>query len=47
MATDQWEEAARVLQSVLDEPVGDEYLLMNAYSQENALQLLEEVNEHL
>ena len=47
MATDQWEDAARVLQSVLDEPVGDEYLLMNAYSQENALQLLEEVNEHL
>jgi len=47
MATDQWEEAARVLQSVLDEPVGDEYVLMNAYSQENALQLLEEVNEHL
>ncbi len=47
MATDQWEAAARILQSVLDEPVGELYPLMNAYSQENAGELLEEVNEHL
>lgn len=47
METDQWEEAARILQSVLDEPIGELYPLMNAYSQENARQLLEEVNEHL
>ncbi|MBN1858789.1 hypothetical protein JW848_06245 [Candidatus Bipolaricaulota bacterium] len=47
MATDQWESAARILQSVLDEPIGELYPLMNAYSQENARELLDEVNEHL
>lgn len=42
-----WEDAARVLQSVLDEPIGELYPLMNAYAQDRALDLLEEVNEHL
>jgi len=47
MPSDEWEAAARILQSVLDEPIGELYPLMNAYSQENARQLLEEVNENL
>jgi hypothetical protein len=47
MPKKQWEDAARVLKSVLDEPVGEEFPLMNAFSQENARRLLAEVNEHL
>ena len=47
MAKKMWSEAAAVLQSVIDDPIGDKYPLMNAYAQENARQLLEEVNENL
>lgn len=47
MPKKQWEDAARVLQSILDEPIGDQYPFMNAYSQENARELLAEVQEHL
>jgi len=47
MKLDFWEDAARILQSVLDEETGELYPLMNAYAQENARQLLEEVNKHL
>jgi tetratricopeptide (TPR) repeat protein len=42
-----WEEAARVLQSILDDPVGETYSLYNALCQELATNLLEEVQEHL
>jgi len=42
-----WEDAARILRSVLDEPTGDKYPLYNSLSHENARQLLEKVNEHL
>lgn len=47
MKLDFWEDAARILQSVLDEEIGDAYPLMNAYAQENAQKLLDEVNENL
>jgi hypothetical protein len=47
MPLDFWEDAARILQSVLDEEIGDAYPLMNAYAQENAQTLLDEVNENL
>ncbi len=47
MPKKQWEDAARVLQSILDEPIGDQYPFMNAYSQENVRELLAEVQEHL
>lgn len=42
-----WEDAARILQSVLDEPIGDKYPLYNAISHEKAQRFLDEVNEHL
>ena len=42
-----WEDAKRILESVLAEPIGDKYPLYNAISQEKALQFLEEVEEHL
>jgi len=47
MPKKQWEDAARILQSILDDPIGDQYPFMNAYSQENARELLAEVQEHL
>ncbi|TFH11070.1 MAG: hypothetical protein E4H08_02225 [Candidatus Atribacteria bacterium] len=47
MPEGHWEDAARVLQSVLDDEIGETYTLMNAYSQAYAQQLLEEVSEHL
>ena len=47
MPKKQWEDAARVLQSILDEPIGDQYPFMNAYSQENVRELLTEVQKHL
>lgn len=47
MPKKQWEDAARVLQSILDEPIGDQYPFMNAYSQENVRELLAEVQGHL
>ena len=42
-----WADAARILQSVLDEPLGTKYALYNAMSQENAKKLLEKVNAEL
>lgn len=42
-----WEDAARVLQSVLDVEIGEAYPLMNAYAQAHAEALMEEVAEHL
>ena len=42
-----WEDAKRILGSVLAEPIGDKYPLYNAISQEKALEFLEEVEEHL
>jgi len=47
MEKGMWEDAARVLQSVLDEQIGDVYALMNAYAQENAAGLMVEVEKHL
>jgi hypothetical protein len=47
MKLDFWEDAARILQSVLDEEIGDAYPLMNVYAQENARKLFEEVEKHL
>ena len=42
-----WEEAKRILESVLAEPVGDVYLLYNTIAHEKALAFLAEVEEHL
>lgn len=42
-----WEDAARILQSVLEEEIGEIYPLMNAYAQAHAEALLEEVEQHL
>jgi len=42
-----WEDAARILESVLAEPIGDKHLLYNAISQEKAQTFLEKVKEHL
>jgi len=42
-----WADAARILQTVLDEPVTGKYSLYNAMSQENARKLLEKVNAEL
>jgi hypothetical protein len=47
MPKKQWEDAARILQSILDDPIGDQYPFMNTYSQENVRELLAEVQEHL
>jgi hypothetical protein len=42
-----WEDAKRILDGVLAEPIGERYPLYNAISQEKALGFLEEVEEHL
>jgi hypothetical protein len=42
-----WEEASRVLHSILDDPIGETYPLYNALCQELATNLLKEVQEHL
>lgn len=42
-----WEDAARILESVLAEPIGDTHPLYNAISQEKAQKFLETVKEHL
>lgn len=47
MEKELWSEAARVLQSILDEPIGERYPLYNAYCAEVAATLLDEVAEHL
>jgi len=47
MKKDAWAEAARVLQSILDEPVGELHALYNAFDQELARELLADVAKHL
>jgi len=42
-----WEDAARVLQSILDEPIGEKYPLYNAYCVQVAQALMDEVVENL
>jgi hypothetical protein len=42
-----WSDAAQVLQSVLDAPIGETYALFNASAQNDARQLLEEAIRHL
>ena len=46
MPKSMWADAARVLESVLAEPIGTKYPLMNAYAQDNARKLLVEVQTH-
>jgi len=43
----EWEDAARILQGVLDEEIGEMYPLMNDYAQTHAQELMDEVNENL
>jgi len=43
----RWSEAARVLRSVLDDPIGEMYPLYNARAKDDARALLEEVSRHL
>jgi hypothetical protein len=40
MEKSMWADAARVLESVIADPIGDKYPLMNAYAQDNARKLL-------
>jgi len=40
-----WDEAARVLQGILDDPIGERFPLYNAYCAELAQELLSEVSE--
>jgi len=47
MEMELWDEAARVLQSILDDPIGERFALYNAYCAELAQELLNEVAEHL
>ena len=47
MEKGMWEDAKRILDEVLAEPVGEKYPLYNAISQEKAAEFLEEVEEHL
>ncbi len=47
MKKGEWQEAARVLQSFLDEPVGELHALYNAFDQVLARELLAEVEKHL
>jgi hypothetical protein len=47
MKKSEWAEAARVLQSILDDPVGDLYPLYNAFDQVLARELLADVQKHL
>jgi len=47
MERGMWEDAKRILDEVLAEPVGDLYPLYNAMAQEKATRFLEEVEEHL
>jgi hypothetical protein len=47
MEKELWEDAERVLRSILTDPIGESYPLYNALCQELAAELLEEVQEHL
>ncbi len=40
-----WDEAERVLTSILEDPVGDSYPLYNALTQERADKLLSEIRD--
>jgi len=42
-----WADAVRVLQSIIDAPIGQTYRLFNANAQDDARRLLAEVNRHL
>jgi len=42
-----WADAAQVLQSIIDAPIGETYRLYNANAQDDARRLLVEVNKHL
>jgi len=44
---EMWEDAKRILDAVLAEPIGEKYPLYNAISQEKAVTFLAEVEEHL
>ncbi len=41
-----WDEAARVLQSIINDPIGETYRLYNALDQELAKEFLDQVNDH-
>jgi hypothetical protein len=41
-----WADAAQVLQSIIDAPIGETYRLYNANAQDDARRLLAEVNKH-
>ena len=47
MPKKQWEDAARILQSIIDDPIGEKFPFMNSYSHVRAQELLAEVQEHL
>ncbi|MCX6093383.1 MAG: TRAP transporter TatT component family protein [Candidatus Bipolaricaulota bacterium] len=47
MEKKMWAEAAGILQTVIAEPIGAKYPMMNAYSQENAKKLLAECQKHM
>lgn len=47
MEKELWEDASHVLQSILDDEIGERFMLYNAYCSERAQVLLEEVAEHL
>jgi len=47
MPLEYWEDAQRVLQSVLDEPIGEVFPLYNGLNQQVAAELLTEVRKHL
>lgn len=47
MEMELWAEAARVLESILSDPIGDRFPLYNAYCVELAQDLLDEVSEKL
>ena len=47
MPLEHWEDAARILRSVLDESIGDLFPLYNGLNREIARELLHEVEDHL
>jgi len=47
MPLGHWQDAERVLQSAVDAPIGESFILYNALSREIAASLLAEVREHL
>ena len=47
MEMELWDEAARVLQSILDDQIGERFMLYNAYCIERAQLLMDDVVEHL